>query len=130
MAAIGGLGHSNDGVFADFFAGKGIADRFVRTGGETRTNIKIADRASGETTDVNLPGLTVSDDVFDAVRATLTRCVAPCRPVVLAGSPESPPEPPGRRSPATSPAATPASCSTRWARRSPPPSPAASRSTR
>jgi 1-phosphofructokinase len=93
VAATGVLGHSNDGAFADFFAVKGIADRFVRTAGETRTNIKIADRATGETTDVNLPGLTVSDSVFDAVRATLTRCLAPRRPVVLAGSlPESMPE--------------------------------------
>jgi 1-phosphofructokinase len=93
VAVTGVLGHSNDGVFADFFAGKGIADGFVRTAGETRTNIKIADRASGDTTDVNLPGLTVSDEVFDAVRATLKRSVAPGRPVVLAGSlPESMPE--------------------------------------
>jgi len=92
-AATGVLGRSNDGVFADFFASKGIADRFVRVSGETRTNIKIADRASGDTTDVNLPGLTVSDRAFDAVRAALTRCVAPDRPVVLAGSlPESMPE--------------------------------------
>ena len=93
VAATGVLGHSNDGAFADFFAGKGIADRFVRIGGETRTNIKIAGRASGDTTDVNLPGLKVSDDVFDAVRTALTRCVAPDRPVVLAGSlPESMPD--------------------------------------
>jgi 1-phosphofructokinase len=92
-AATGVLGRSNDGAFADFFASKGIADRFVRVSGETRTNIKIADRASGDTTDVNLPGLTVSDGVFDAVRAALMRCVAPRRPVVLAGSlPESMPE--------------------------------------
>lgn len=92
-AATGVLGRSNDGAFADFFASKGIADRFVRISGETRTNIKIADRASGDTTDVNLPGLTVSDSAFDAVRAALTRCVAPDRPVVLAGSlPESMPD--------------------------------------
>jgi 1-phosphofructokinase len=93
VAATGVLGHSNDGAFADFFAGKRIADWFVRAAGETRTNIKIADRASGDTTDVNLPGLTVSDSVFDDVRAALMRCVAPGRPVVLAGSlPESMPE--------------------------------------
>ncbi len=92
-AATGVLGRSNDGVFADFFASKGIADRFVRIGGETRTNLKIADRASGDTTDVNLPGLAVSDSAFDDVRATLMRSVAPGRPVVLAGSlPESMPE--------------------------------------
>jgi len=93
VAVTGVLGHSNDGAFADFFASKGIADRFVRIAGETRTNIKLADRASGDTTDVNLPGLTVSDSAFDAARAALKRSVAPGRPVVLAGSlPESMPE--------------------------------------
>jgi 1-phosphofructokinase len=92
-AATGVLGRSNDGAFADFFASKGVADRFVRIGGETRTNIKIADRASGDTTDVNLPGLTVSDSAFAAVRAELSRCVAPRQPVVLAGSlPDSLPD--------------------------------------
>jgi 1-phosphofructokinase len=92
-AATGVLGRSNDGAFADFFASKGVADHFVRISGETRTNIKIADRASGDTTDVNLPGLTVSDSAFDAVRAALTGCVAPHQPVVLAGSlPESMPD--------------------------------------
>ena len=93
VAATGVLGRSNDGAFADFFARKGIVDRFVRTAGETRTNIKIADRTSGETTDVNLPGLNVSDHVFAAARTALARSVAPGRPVILAGSlPESLPE--------------------------------------
>ncbi len=77
VAATGVIGRSNDGAFADFFAGKGIADRFVRIAGETRTNIKIADTASGETTDVNLPGLRVSDDAFASVRTALARDVAP-----------------------------------------------------
>ena len=81
VAATGVLGRANDGAFADFFADKGVADRFVRVPGLTRTNIKIADRVSGETTDVNLPGLLVSDDAFDAVRNALLKCVAPGRPV-------------------------------------------------
>ncbi len=93
VTVTGVLGHSNDGVFADFFAAKGIADHFVRTAGDTRTNVKIADRATGETTDINLPGLTVSDDAFNAVRTALAREVAPGCPVVLAGSlPNSMPE--------------------------------------
>ena len=89
----------------------------MRIGGETRTNIKIADRASGDTTDVNLPGLTVSDSVFDDVRATLTRDVAPGRPVVLAGSlPESMPETAWATLAGDLAAITPASCSTPRAR--------------
>ena len=86
VAVTGVLGRSNDGAFADFFARKGIADRLVRTAGDTRTNIKLADRATGETTDINLPGLVVSDGAFEAVRAALMRAVAPDLPVVLAGS--------------------------------------------
>ena len=92
VAATGVLGRSNAGAFAEFFAAKGVADLFVRAAGETRTNVKIADRASGETTDLNLPGLAVSARDFDAVRATLKGCAAPGRPVILAGSlPESMP---------------------------------------
>ncbi|KAA5601162.1 1-phosphofructokinase [Blastochloris sulfoviridis] len=86
VTATGVLGRANDGTFAEFFARKGIADRFVRTSGETRTNIKIADRTSGETTDVNLPGLIIPDAVFESVRKALMDSVAPGRPVVLAGS--------------------------------------------
>ncbi|MER2604440.1 MAG: 1-phosphofructokinase [Siculibacillus sp.] len=86
VAVTGVLGRANDVAFADFFAEKKIADRFVRTAGETRTNIKIADLATGDTTDLNLPGLTFAEGTFDAVRATLMRSAAPGRPVVLAGS--------------------------------------------
>jgi len=90
VAATGVLGRSNDGAFDEFFAHKGIEDWFLRTLGETRTNIKIADLASGETTDVNLPGLTVTHEAIDAMRATLLRAFVSGLPVVLAGSlPES-----------------------------------------
>ena len=93
VALTGVLGHANASAFGEFFAEKGVADRAVRVAGATRTNIKIADRASGETTDINLPGLTVSNDAFAAVRAALRELVAPDRIVALAGSlPESLPE--------------------------------------
>lgn len=93
VAVTGVLGRANDAAFVDFFATKKIADRFVRTAGDTRTNIKIADLTGGETTDLNLPGLMVSDGSLEAVRATLMRSVRPRMPVVLAGSlPETLPE--------------------------------------
>ncbi|MDR3376000.1 MAG: 1-phosphofructokinase [Ancalomicrobiaceae bacterium] len=84
--ATGILGRANDRVFVDFFAEKGIADRFIRTSGETRTNFKIADTVSGDVTEVNLPGLEVSQSTFETMRATLRRAVVPGRPIVLAGS--------------------------------------------
>ena len=59
VVATGILGRANDDGFAEFFAAKGIGDRFVRTAGETRTNIKIANLFNGETTDINLPGLAI-----------------------------------------------------------------------
>jgi len=93
VAITGVLGRANEGVFADFFAEKAIADLAVRAHGATRTNVKIADRASGETTDINLPGLSVSAEAFEAVRATLRDLVAPGSPVALSGSlPDSLPE--------------------------------------
>jgi 1-phosphofructokinase len=82
----GVLGHDNTAPFEAFFAAKGIDDRFVRAAGETRTNIKIADLATGETTDLNLPGLPVSVATYDAVWQTLVAVVRPGTLVVVAGS--------------------------------------------
>lgn len=86
VTATGLLGRGNDGAFAEFFRRKGIVDRFVRIDGETRTNIKIADVADGETTDINLPGLVVDADTLASVAAVLDEEVAPGTLVVLAGS--------------------------------------------
>lgn len=82
----GVLGRDNTVPFEAFFAAKGIDDRFVRAPGETRTNIKIADLATGETTDVNLPGLAVSTATYDAVWETLRAVVRRGTLVVVAGS--------------------------------------------
>ena len=86
VAAAGLLGRFNDDAFVDFFAAKGIADVCVRAPGDTRTNIKIAERAGGSTTDVNLPGLAVDAGKIDAVWAAALRELGARTPVVLAGS--------------------------------------------
>ncbi len=86
VAAAGLLGQDNAGPFEALLAAKGIADRFVRIPGETRTNLKLVDGAGGDTTDINLPGLTVEAGSLDAVRAMLRQAVAPGTLVVLAGS--------------------------------------------
>ena len=52
--ALGVLGDGNDGVFSALFAERGIADACLRVAGRTRTNIKLVEEASGETTDVLL----------------------------------------------------------------------------
>ena len=67
VSAAGILGAGNTGPFEALFAAKGIRDLFVRTTGETRTNIKIADPARNQTTDVNLPGPSVDDAVLEGM---------------------------------------------------------------
>ena len=57
--AMGVLGNGNDGVFSALFAERGIADACLRIPGRSRTNIKLVEEASGETTDINLPGLSL-----------------------------------------------------------------------
>jgi 1-phosphofructokinase len=86
VAVTGVLGADNAAPFAAMFQAKGIADRFIRVAGQTRTNLKLLDRHSGDTTDVNLPGLAVTAGVFEAARARLLESAGPGSLVVLAGS--------------------------------------------
>ncbi len=86
VIVTGVLGRDNAAPFEAFFAAKRIDDRFVRAPGETRTNIKIADLATRDTTDVNLPGLAVDAAAYAAVDATLRRVARPGTLVVVAGS--------------------------------------------
>jgi 1-phosphofructokinase len=88
VAATGLLGDANAALFEEFLAAEGIADRFVRVPGPTRTGIKVVDDVDGTTTDINFPGLTadpgavarLTDEVGHAVEAAEARWVA------LAGS--------------------------------------------
>lgn len=84
--ALGVLGNGNDGVFSALFAERGIADACLRVAGRTRTNIKLVEEASGETTDINLPGLSLCDADLDAVSRRLDALLQPDQPVVLSGS--------------------------------------------
>ncbi|MGU3538486.1 1-phosphofructokinase [Methylobacterium sp. A54F] len=85
-AATGILGQDNAAPFEQMLAEKGIDDRFVWIPGETRTNLKLLDSGSGETTDINLPGLAVTPGTLDAVRAVLGDLTGPGSLAVLAGS--------------------------------------------
>ncbi len=84
VTAAGVLGAGNAAAFEALFAAKGIADRCLRVGGETRINLKLVDPAG--TTDVNLPGLAVDPATLRAVRAMLAETAGPDTLVVLAGS--------------------------------------------
>ncbi|CAO3360027.1 1-phosphofructokinase [Azospirillum melinis] len=86
VAATGLLGTGNAAPFEALFQAKGIADAFLRLPGETRVNIKIADLAANDTTDINLPGLSADASAIDRVRETVLGLVEPGTPVLLAGS--------------------------------------------
>ncbi len=86
VVATGLLGTGNAAPFEALFQAKGIADAFLRLPGETRVNIKIADLAANDTTDINLPGLTADFGALGRVQETVHRLVEPGTPVLLAGS--------------------------------------------
>ncbi len=85
-AAFGVLGAANAGVFEALFRERGIADHCLRADGDTRTNIKLVEDERGETTDINLPGLTLDAARLQDVAARLAPLLRPGLPVVLSGS--------------------------------------------
>ncbi|MBP2299382.1 1-phosphofructokinase [Azospirillum picis] len=86
VVAAGLLGIDNAVPFEALFAAKGISDAFLRLPGETRVNIKIADLAAADTTDINLPGLSADPAALRRVAETLRGLVEDGMTVLLAGS--------------------------------------------
>ncbi len=86
VVATGLIGEINAPTFEEFFAAKGIADRFVRIPGHTRNNIKLLDEATGDTTAINLPGLTPTQAHLERLRDVLDAEAVPGSIVVLSGS--------------------------------------------
>ena len=84
VTATGLVGKDNPACFEALFAAQGITDAFLRAEGATRTNIKLVD--DGETTDVNLPGLSATPATLAAVRRALLERLAPGDLAVVAGS--------------------------------------------
>ncbi|WP_342154193.1 1-phosphofructokinase [Methylorubrum sp. SB2] len=86
VSATGVLGQDNAAPFEQVLAAKGIDDRFVWIPGQTRTNLKLLDAGTAETTDINLPGLEFGPSTLEAVRAVLSELAQDGSLVVLAGS--------------------------------------------
>ncbi|MFA4382849.1 PfkB family carbohydrate kinase, partial [Xanthomonas perforans] len=86
VAALGVLGVGNAGVFKALFRERGIADHCQRVAGETRTNLKLVDARSNDTTDINLPGLRLGPAHLQGVADHLAPLLRPGLPVVLSGS--------------------------------------------
>jgi 1-phosphofructokinase len=82
----GWLGDQNQEIFKHLFATKRIDDRFIRVFGETRVGIKISDEKSGDTTDINFPGLTPSTDDLNLLLHRIEMLAAKGRWFALCGS--------------------------------------------
>lgn len=80
------LGSDNAATFDPLLQHALVRDAFIRKPGQTRTNIKLLDRASGDTTDVNLPGFSADQHDVDALVAALREHWQPGGITVLAGS--------------------------------------------
>lgn len=89
-AVTGQIGRENAAPFELLFNAKGIDNRFFYLDGLTRINTKVVDRASGETTDINMPGPALSPDaiqtLFDQLLTRIGTLVSPDSWVVVSGS--------------------------------------------
>ena len=84
VTVLGLLGADNAGPFDALCAAKSITDRFERVPGNTRVNIKIVD--TGETTDINMDGLSVDEAIVARVLAATQAFAGPDALIVLSGS--------------------------------------------
>lgn len=86
VTVTGFLGAGNAEPFEAAFARKGIVDRFVRIPGGTRLGIKIVDDVTGQTTDINFPGLTPRTEDLARLFERIDALAGPDRWLVLSGS--------------------------------------------
>ena len=89
-AVTGQLGRDNVALFEELFQRKHIANHCHLLDGLTRINTKVVDTASGDTTDINMPGPELdpaaATDLLEQVLQRLDRLSEQARWVVLSGS--------------------------------------------
>lgn len=85
LTVSGFLGADNAAPFEALFAARGLHDAFIRVPGETRSNIKLSEH-DGRVTDLNGPGVEVSEAHQAALLAQLDALVVGQDAVVVAGS--------------------------------------------
>lgn len=86
VTAAGFLGRDNVQPFEALFRDKGIEDRCRRVAGQTRENLKVLDQPAGQVTDINLPGVRISEEDWEALERDLEALAGSRRWFVLAGS--------------------------------------------
>lgn len=86
VAVTGFLGQDNATLFEQWFSRKNILNRFIYLPGATRTNIKIVDEASHQTTEINMPGLAPTSQAYQQLLGTLEDLALSCEWFVLSGN--------------------------------------------
>jgi len=84
--AMGLIGGETGKYIEDYLKEIGLTTKFNHISGETRTNIKIVDLLSGETTDVNEKGTIVNNDELEIFMETYSKTLNKGDVVVVAGS--------------------------------------------
>lgn len=85
VTVTGFLGRDNQEMFCQLFEEMGAHDEFIRIQGSTRINVKLVE-ANGEVSDINFPGIKVSNEDIASFEATLLRLAQDHDYFVLAGS--------------------------------------------
>ncbi|MCD7812913.1 MAG: 1-phosphofructokinase [Lachnospiraceae bacterium] len=84
--ATGVLGGHTGQSIQSSLAQMGLETDFTFVDGETRTNLKIIDPAEHTNTDINEPGVTVSEEVLNKMLNRLLERITPDTIVVISGS--------------------------------------------
>ncbi|MGL4192258.1 1-phosphofructokinase [Vibrio misgurnus] len=85
VTVTGFLGRDNQELFCQLFEQLGVKDQFIRIAGATRINVKLVEQ-QGTVSDINFPGITVTENDIAAFEATLLRLAQDHDYFVLAGS--------------------------------------------
>lgn len=85
VTVTGFLGRDNQELFCQLFEQLGVQDAFIRIAGATRINVKLVEQ-SGAVSDINFPGIQVTEANIEAFEAALQRLAQDHDYFVLAGS--------------------------------------------